>query len=103
MFPVLKGEYNPSIISNLSVDEFFKENHPNEWLPQEFAEKSKSNYLDIYFTGLSVISTLRVSPSSHAYNILRYLETDEGVAMLEDAERALELHRITVENQIEYS
>ncbi|ORZ15579.1 hypothetical protein BCR41DRAFT_354103 [Lobosporangium transversale] len=101
--PIFSGDYDVNMLSNLPINDYFKNNHPSAWHPIHYANNSDVYEYVGFEHGLITIGKQLSSPCVFARRWLKYLSTKSGKILKEQAEGLFELKLAAIKNQITFS
>ncbi|KAG9060835.1 hypothetical protein KI688_007904 [Linnemannia hyalina] len=91
--PTFKGSYNPDVLSQLDIDDYFKNTHPQSWHPMEFVSKRRVESLAVFVTGLEIVGKIRSPPSAYARSWISFLKTEAGLILQRKALSVIVIRR----------
>ncbi|KAG0049532.1 hypothetical protein BGZ89_004161 [Linnemannia elongata] len=91
--PTFKGSYNPDVLSQLDIDDYFKNTHPQSWHPMEFVSKRRVESLALFVTSLEIVGKIRSPPSAYARSWISFLKTEAGLILQRKALSVIVIRR----------
>lgn len=91
--PTFKGSYDPDVLNQLDIDDYFKNTHPQSWHPMEFVSKRRVESLALFITGLEIVGKIRSPPSAYARSWMAFFKTEAGLMLQRKALSVIVIRR----------